>query len=192
MRNFLVYPTYAVYPQLVPQVQLFDALHRGREAIMQKKRLRFFWIIFVAVFVWEWFPVCILHFDMQRNLVSDHIKGIHCSVSCITIGLPCIPNRQYYVSCRTLTGISIFCLANQNSAWFTRIFGIYPPKDSPVAFKLIFRRFLTGGAAGNEGLGVFSLCLDWAYIGSAGSSIGSLFTPLSTLLSLYAGSAVCM
>jgi hypothetical protein len=24
---------------------------------------------------------------------------------------------------RTLTGISIFCLANQKSAWFTRIFG---------------------------------------------------------------------
>ena len=72
---------------------------------------------------------------------------------------------------RTLTGVSIFCLAKQNSAWFTRIFG---------------------GAAGNEGLGLFSLCFDWAYVGSGGGDIGSLFTPLSTQLSLYGGTLVCM
>ncbi|KAF8176072.1 OPT oligopeptide transporter [Pholiota molesta] len=104
VRSFLVYPTFAVYPQLMPTVQLFDALHRGKEAVMQKKRLKFFWIIFVAIFVWEWFP-------------------------------------EYIAP--TLTGISIFCLANQKSAWFTRIFG---------------------GAAGNEGLGAFSFCFDWAYV----------------------------
>ncbi|KAH9478936.1 Oligopeptide transporter 3 [Psilocybe cubensis] len=132
MRSFLVYPTFAVYPQLMPTVQLFDALHRGQEAIMQRKRLRFFWIIFVAIFVWEWFP-------------------------------------EYIAP--TLTGISIFCLANQKNAWFTRIFG---------------------GAAGNEGLGVFSICFDWAYVGAGGGSIGSLFTPLSTQLSLYGGTAVCI
>lgn len=51
MRVFLVYPTFAVYPQLVPTVQLFDALHRGKEAVMQKKRLRFFWGLFIAIFV---------------------------------------------------------------------------------------------------------------------------------------------
>ena len=56
MRVFLVYPTFAVYPQLVPTVQLFDALHRGKSAVLQKKRLRFFWGIFIAIFVWEWFP----------------------------------------------------------------------------------------------------------------------------------------
>lgn len=72
---------------------------------------------------------------------------------------------------RTLTGVSIFCLADRHSPWFTRVFG---------------------GAAGNEGLGLFSLCFDWAYIGSGGGAIGSLFTPLSTQLSLYAGCAVCM
>ncbi|KAF9477683.1 OPT oligopeptide transporter [Pholiota conissans] len=132
VRSFLVYPTFAVYPQLMPTVQLFDALHRGHEAIMQKKRLKFFWIIFIAIFVWEWFP-------------------------------------EYIAP--TLTGISIFCLANQKSAWFTRIFG---------------------GSAGNEGLGAFSICFDWAYVGAGGGSIGSLFTPLSTQLSLYAGCAVCM
>lgn len=132
MRGFLVYPTFAIYPHVIPTVQLFDALHRGHAAVMQRKRLKFFWIIFIGIFVWEWFP-------------------------------------EYIAP--TLTGISIFCLADQHSAWVTRIFG---------------------GAAGNEGLGAFSLCFDWAYVGSGGSSIGSLFTPLSTQLSLYGGCAVCM
>jgi hypothetical protein len=74
MRVFLVYPTYvcsllssvavplihifrfAVYPHIVPTVQLFDALHRSKTQLLQKKRLRIFWITFVAIFVWEWFP----------------------------------------------------------------------------------------------------------------------------------------
>lgn len=132
MRVFLVYPTFAVYPQVVPTVQLFDTLHRGKNALLQRRRLRFFWALFIAIFVWEWFP-------------------------------------EYIAP--TLTGVSIFCLADRKSAWVTRIFG---------------------GAAGNEGLGAFSICFDWLYVGSGGSAIGSLFTPLSTQLSLYAGCAVCM
>ncbi|KAG5728413.1 Oligopeptide transporter 3 [Termitomyces sp. T112] len=132
MRSFLVYPTYIVFPNLLPTVQLFDALHRGKKIMLQKKRVKFFWLVFIGIFVWEWFP-------------------------------------EYIAP--TLTGISIFCLANQDSAWFTRIFG---------------------GAAGNEGLGVFSLCLDWNYVGSGGGSLGALFTPLSTQLSLYSGTAICI
>ncbi|KAK8080512.1 OPT oligopeptide transporter protein-domain-containing protein [Apiospora hydei] len=49
--------------------------------------------------------------------------------------------------------VSIFCLVKQNSMHFTRIFG---------------------GANGNEGLGLFSLCFDFQYIGSS-----ALFIPLS-------------
>ncbi|KAF9552218.1 peptide transporter MTD1 [Agrocybe pediades] len=132
MRAFLVYPTYIVFPNLLPTVQLFDALHRGKKIFLQKKRVQFFWSIFVAIFVWEWFPEFIAP---------------------------------------TLTGISIFCLAKRDSPWFTRIFG---------------------GAAGNEGLGMFSLCLDWNYVGSGGGSMGALFTPLSTQLSLYFGTMICI
>ncbi|KAJ7192126.1 OPT oligopeptide transporter [Mycena pura] len=132
MRVFLVYPTFAVYPQIMPTVQLFEALHRGEGMMSQSKRKKFFWYIFIGIFVWEWFP-------------------------------------EYIAP--TLTGISIFCLADRQSAWVSRIFG---------------------GAAGNEGLGAFSICLDWVYVGSGGGSIGSLFTPLSTQLSLYGGVAVCM
>ncbi|KAF9462816.1 peptide transporter MTD1 [Collybia nuda] len=132
MRSFLVYPTYIVFPNLLPTVQLFDALHRGKKIILQKKRVKFFWIVFIAIFIWEWLP-------------------------------------EYIAP--TLTGISIFCLANQKSAWFTRIFG---------------------GAAGNEGLGAFALSFDWNYVGSGGGSMGALFTPISTQLSLYSGTAICM
>ena len=51
---------------------------------------------------------------------------------------------------------------------------------------------MQGGAAGNEGLGLFSICLDWNYVGSGGGSMGALFTPLSTQLSLYFGTMICM
>ncbi|KAI0334676.1 OPT oligopeptide transporter [Cubamyces sp. BRFM 1775] len=131
-RSYLVYPTWAVYPFLMPQVQLFDAMHRGKGIFLQRKRRIFFWAVLVAIFVWEWFP-------------------------------------EYIAP--TLTGISIICLADRKSAWVTRIFG---------------------GAAGNEGLGLFALSLDWNYVGSGGQAIGSLFTPLSTQLSLYAGVIVCV
>ncbi|KAJ3912570.1 OPT oligopeptide transporter [Lentinula edodes] len=132
MRDFLVYPTFAIYPQIIPQVQLYDTLHRSQEAIMQKKRMKFFWFIFIGIFIWEWFP-------------------------------------EYIAP--TLTGISIFCLADRKSPWVTRIFG---------------------GANNNEGLGALALCFDWVYVGSGGGTIGAMFTPLSTMLSLYAGCAVCM
>ncbi|KAJ6453791.1 peptide transporter MTD1 [Mycena sanguinolenta] len=132
MRSFLVYPTYMVYPSLLPTVQLFDALHRGKKIFLQKKRVRFFWACFIGIFCWEWFP-------------------------------------EYIAP--TLTGISIVCLASRKNAWVSRIFG---------------------GAAGNEGLGMFALCLDWNYVGSGGGSLGALFTPLSTQLSLYFGVLICI
>ncbi|KAF9031336.1 peptide transporter MTD1 [Hymenopellis radicata] len=116
MRSFVVYPTYIVFPNLLPT----------------KKRVKFFWTIFAAIFVWEWFP-------------------------------------EYIAP--TLTGISVFCLANRHSPWFTRIFG---------------------GAAGNEGLGMFAFCFDWNYVGSGGGSLGALFTPISTQLSLYFGTMICI
>ncbi|KAI5475579.1 hypothetical protein MNV49_001135 [Pseudohyphozyma bogoriensis] len=130
-RSFVVFPTYIVFPNLVPTVNLFDVLHRDKDARAQKKRLRFFWIAFIAIFCWEWIP--------------EFVAPL-------------------------LTGISIFCLAKRDSPWFTRIFG---------------------GADGNEGLGMFSLCLDWNYIGSGGSSLGALFTPFSTQVSQYFGVGLC-
>ncbi|KAJ7751318.1 OPT oligopeptide transporter [Mycena maculata] len=132
MRAILVYPTYCVFPNLMPTIQMFDVMFRGQENILQRKRIKFFWVLFVGIFIWEWFP-------------------------------------EYIAP--TLTGISIFCLARKNSPWVTMIFG---------------------GASGNEGLGLFSICLDWNYVGSGGSAYGALFQPLATQLSLFAGVLICI
>ena len=67
-----------------------------------------------------------------------------------------------------LTGISIFCLAGQNNAAFTNVFG---------------------GASGNEGLGLFSWCMDWQYI-SGGYS--PLYYPLDSLISQGIGVVICI
>ncbi|OJJ49265.1 hypothetical protein ASPZODRAFT_60723 [Penicilliopsis zonata CBS 506.65] len=67
-----------------------------------------------------------------------------------------------------LTGVSIFCLANQKSAVFTNVFG---------------------GASGNEGLGLFSFCFDWDYI-SGGYS--PLYYPMESLISQGVGVILCI
>ncbi|KAF3912918.1 hypothetical protein AA313_de0208742 [Arthrobotrys entomopaga] len=64
------------------------------------------------------------------------------------------------------TGISIFCLANQNSAVFTHLFG---------------------GSNGNEGLGLLSWCMDWQYIGT-----DSLILPMNTLVNQLIGYIGCV
>jgi len=56
-----------------------------------------------------------------------------------------------------LQGVSIFCLAKQNSLLFTNLFG---------------------GSSGNEGLGFLSVSFDWQYIASLGSP---MWLPLYTL-----------
>ncbi|KAJ6508507.1 OPT oligopeptide transporter [Mycena sanguinolenta] len=54
LRTFLVYPTYAFYPNYISVVNLLQSLH-WRGALNAKKR-RFFWIVFAAIFFWEWIP----------------------------------------------------------------------------------------------------------------------------------------
>jgi hypothetical protein len=56
MRSFAVFPTYIVYPNLIPTVNLFDALHRDKDVGAQRKRLRLFWIVFIAILCWEFVP----------------------------------------------------------------------------------------------------------------------------------------
>ncbi|KAH8674513.1 oligopeptide transporter [Tricladium varicosporioides] len=65
-----------------------------------------------------------------------------------------------------LTGVSVFCLANQKSLVFTNIFG---------------------GTSGNEGLGLMSLSFDWQYVGTS-----SFFLPLITLTNSFIGFILCM
>jgi len=128
MRSIVVFPSYALWPNVLPTVQLFQLLHKDKDFLGQRKRMKVFGLVFLGVFVWEWFPEFIAP---------------------------------------TLTGVSIFCLAKRNGTWWSRVFG---------------------GAYSNEGLGLFSLCFDWSYI----SGWGSLYTPLSTQLTIYGGLVLCM
>ncbi|SGY16252.1 BQ5605_C012g06822 [Microbotryum silenes-dioicae] len=55
-RSILVYPTFAVWPSLIPSVSLLETLHREKDLRSQRRRYKFFWIVFACIFVWEWFP----------------------------------------------------------------------------------------------------------------------------------------
>ena len=66
-----------------------------------------------------------------------------------------------------LSGVSVFCLAKQDSLVFTNLFG---------------------GAQGNEGLGFLSISLDWQYIAGLGSP---LWYPLQTLTNACIGYVGC-
>uniref|UniRef100_A0A0W0FDT1 Putative oligopeptide transporter n=1 Tax=Moniliophthora roreri TaxID=221103 RepID=A0A0W0FDT1_MONRR len=83
----------------MPTVQLFDALHRGQAMVMQKKHLRFFWAVFIAVFVWEWFPEYIAPFVSSHYASADYAT---------------------YANYLVLSPVSV---SYQKSAWFTCIFG---------------------------------------------------------------------
>jgi OPT family small oligopeptide transporter len=67
-----------------------------------------------------------------------------------------------------LTGFSIFCLANQRSPDFTRVFG---------------------GSNGNEGLGLLSICFDWQYISGG---YNPMAIPLRAQFSNLIGYILCM
>ncbi|KAK7435512.1 hypothetical protein VKT23_019634 [Stygiomarasmius scandens] len=54
LRTFLVYPTYAFYPTYISVANLLQSLHFG--GALNEKRRRFFWIVFAAIFFWEWIP----------------------------------------------------------------------------------------------------------------------------------------
>ncbi|KZS99888.1 OPT oligopeptide transporter [Laetiporus sulphureus 93-53] len=68
-RAFLVYPTVMLYPQTLIYVNLFDVLHRSKGEVLQGKRLRFFWLVTGAIFVYEWFPEWIAPLLGSFNIV---------------------------------------------------------------------------------------------------------------------------
>ncbi|KAF8491247.1 OPT oligopeptide transporter [Gautieria morchelliformis] len=54
LRTLLVFPTYAFYPGNISVVQLLQSLHFG--GLLNHKKRRYFWIVFGAIFFWEWIP----------------------------------------------------------------------------------------------------------------------------------------
>ncbi|KAI8617587.1 OPT oligopeptide transporter protein-domain-containing protein [Chytriomyces sp. MP71] len=53
-RSILVYPARAYYPGKLSSIALFEALHRSTRD--QSKYVKFFTIVFLAIFIWEWIP----------------------------------------------------------------------------------------------------------------------------------------
>lgn len=54
MRSILLYPSKMLYPGVLPLLSMFDALYEGGMAA--RKKLRVFYIVFSAIFIWELFP----------------------------------------------------------------------------------------------------------------------------------------
>ncbi|KIJ51977.1 hypothetical protein M422DRAFT_776315 [Sphaerobolus stellatus SS14] len=73
-RSFLVYPTAMLYPQNLIYVNLFDVLHRSKGELLQGKRLRFFWTVCGAVFVYEWLPEYIAPLLGSFNIVCLAVR----------------------------------------------------------------------------------------------------------------------
>lgn len=112
------------------------------------------------------------NFPVNSMLDTLHLRGPNHrkSLKIFLIVFGCIFIWEIFPQwiCPILTGVSIFCLADQKNAVFTTIFG---------------------GSNGNEGLGLFSLCFDWQYI-SGGTS--PLYFPLSSLISQGVGVCGCI
>lgn len=57
MRRTLLWPTKMLYPANLPITTVLETLHRDKAG--NKKRMKWFWIIFVALMIWELVPeVC--------------------------------------------------------------------------------------------------------------------------------------
>ncbi|KAJ8323448.1 hypothetical protein BDV3_007033 [Batrachochytrium dendrobatidis] len=61
-RKFLVQPSSMYWPTVLPTVALFTSLHETHDSSQKKStywlsRSQFFWIAFIAIFIWEWVPL---------------------------------------------------------------------------------------------------------------------------------------
>jgi hypothetical protein len=54
LRSTLVYPSKMLYPVNIPVASLLENLHRERA--VTKKKMKVFYICFIALFVWQAFP----------------------------------------------------------------------------------------------------------------------------------------
>ncbi|OZJ06873.1 hypothetical protein BZG36_00021, partial [Bifiguratus adelaidae] len=110
------------------------------------------------------FPSIVLYDSLHRgNILTSKRLKVFWIVFCSIFVWEWFPEYMF----PWLSGMSIFCLANQNSNVFTNIFG---------------------GASNNEGLGLLSISLDWNYIGLVFSP---MYLPLTTQLNMIIGIIGC-
>lgn len=109
-------------------------------------------------------PVATLLETLHRDKAETkrRLKVFYIVFACIFVW-EAFPEYMFTV----LTGVSVFCLADQNNLVFTNLFG---------------------GASGNEGLGFLSLSFDWNYIAGLWSP---LWYPLQTTFNQMIGIIFC-
>ena len=82
LRRALVHPTKMVWPSLLPMTTLLDTLHRDQRETA--KRLRLFYGVFAAIFIWELFPeyvmpvltgVSVFCLAKRDSLLFTHLFG---------------------------------------------------------------------------------------------------------------------
>ncbi|KIW33917.1 OPT family small oligopeptide transporter [Cladophialophora immunda] len=109
-------------------------------------------------------PVATLLETLHRDKKETKRKlRLFCIAFCLIFIWEILPEYIFPV----LTGVSVFCLAKQDSLVFTNLFG---------------------GASGDEGLGFLSLCLDWNYIIAVFSP---MWFPLNSLVNCMIGIVGC-
>ncbi|KAH8822770.1 OPT oligopeptide transporter protein-domain-containing protein [Flagelloscypha sp. PMI_526] len=73
LRNLLVYPGHAFYPKNISLVNLLQSLHFGGALNAEKRK--FFWLVFLAIFLWEPFPQYIFPLLSAFSIVCLADKG---------------------------------------------------------------------------------------------------------------------
>src|SRR6478735_991423 len=68
MRSVLLYPTKMLYPANLPITTVMETLHKPKSET--RKRFQVFWIVFVGIFFWEWFPEVCSH--AQNSNLTNH------------------------------------------------------------------------------------------------------------------------
>ncbi|KAI3601576.1 oligopeptide transporter [Moniliophthora roreri] len=120
-------------------------------------------------------------FNLKEHVVTIFFSTAGDSATAISI----FAADELYYALKRNSGISIFTLTGSQLIGYglgglMRSFLVYP---TYIVFPNLLS-FCLGGAAGNEGLGMFSICL-------GGGAMGALFTPFSTQTSLYFGVMIC-
>ena len=121
LRPYLVYPSNMIWPSSLPVVSILTTFNA--DAAEARWRTKYFFIVFGAIFVYEFIP-------------------------------------QYMFP--MLGGISIVCLAKNDSPWIQRLFG---------------------GLGVNEGMGMFQLSFDWNLL----SAFAPLVYPFWVQMNVFGG-----
>ncbi|UPK96938.1 hypothetical protein LCI18_007873 [Fusarium solani-melongenae] len=135
LRRVLVYPTKMVWPSLLPMNTLLETLHRDRRET--RNRLRFFWWILIAAFVWEVLP------EYKDSMVFTNIFGGSngnegLGVLSLGLGWQFISSKPLWMPLATLTNSLtgyIICILLFLGVYYGNV---WQARDFPFLSQLLF------------------------------------------------------